>query len=600
MLSISIIDLYTQGGFNMRKLILLLVLTTLLFTFAFSLVPTTESFLNLYINNMVDSLIPQAKTVSKWVAEKSIQWAITDNQDLLTEAQKLANEYAELEDVQENPFTPILNQTSTSKMKKKELIREKIRFEQINNDIIVYMLNPRIFNKGGRTTLTYLIGNTSNTVLKDFNIEIDSVYMPDTQEILSHNDDVYETVELEPGGLEIVQFQLSTDLEQLSGEYYIKYQFDYRKNSDEIITKYQKTPVILSGPNQMIHTLGISPMSFQRGSRMEMTFFIKNHSNKIYHDIDLEIETIEREIFQEPLGNKDDHIEDITLRPGEEGQIKVIIDTDIDDPEGIYNLRYYFHFYELNGDDYRTPLYIKKITVVKANDDLKCFDLEPLSMPQNARVFFYWYVKNTGEQFFKDINIEIDRITKDITGETLSHNDDIEEDFVLMPLLNTRFITRIQTDEDSPLGTYSVFYKFYFEDEQANRYETDEMVKTIEVIPPSQQIKCVEISPTMIQRGKDNFINFKLLNTSDNVIEDINLEVETVFRDIYGETLPHNDDLEKNIDLKPEEEKIIPVRIRAKHDDIPGTYILRYYLYFNDNLGNRYETSVFYTYLTLE
>jgi len=583
----------------MRRIILFLVLTGLVFSLSFSIVPTTESFLNLYISNMLDNLVPQAKTVSKWIAEKSIQWAITDNKMLLTEAQNLVKEYGELEDVQKNPFTSILNQSITD-MEKKLLIHEKIRFERINDDILIYMLNPRFFNKGGRTTLTFLIGNTSNTVIKDFNIEIDSIFMPDTQETLGYNDDVYESVELEPGGLAIVQFHISTNLEQRSGEYLIKYRFEYRKNTDEIITEYQKTAVFLSGPNQMLNALDITPTVFHRGSRVEMTFTIKNHSNNIYNDINLEIEQIEREIFQESLGVNDDLLEDITLRPGEEGEIKIILDTDIDDPEGVYNMLYYYHFYELNGDDYRTPLILKKIIIIKANNDLKCLDLEPLSIPQNSRVYFNWYVKNTGEQFFKDINIEIDRITRDITGETLNHNDDIEEDFDLMPLLNSRFITRIQTDDDSPLGTYSIFYKFYFEDEQANRFETDEMVRKIEVTPPSQKIKCVEITPTFIQRGKDNFINFKLLNTSNSEIEDINLEVDTVFRNIYGETLPHNDDLEKNIDLKAGEEKIIPVRIRTKNDDIPGTYILRYYLYFNDDLDNRYETNEFYVFLTLE
>ena len=146
------------------------------------------------------------------------------------------------------------------------------------------------------------------------------------------------------------------------------------------MTEYQHTAVIVSATNQLFETLDITPTIFHRGSRNEITFLIKNLSNKNHNDIDIEIEKVEREIFQEPLSKKDDPMDDITLRPGEQGELKILLDTDIDAPEGVYNMLYYFHFYELNGQDYRTPLSLKKFNLIQVNNDLKDMDIEPSSI----------------------------------------------------------------------------------------------------------------------------------------------------------------------------------------------------------------------------
>ncbi|HOO31600.1 MAG TPA: hypothetical protein PLB99_00555 [Thermotogota bacterium] len=585
----------------MKRILFLLMIFCLMMITLFAIQEEAEPFYNQYMVQMTELLSPNAKTISKMITQKAINWAISGDDTHYADVRQLISEYSDLEDVKRNQIVKIFNNEQTGKLQMRKIITQKLRSISTENGLKVYALYPLSFYTAGKTTLTFLIGNDGSQVLENINIEVSKIESEAVEGELSHNDDYSEGIDLKPGEIGILQITVSTDLKTVPGDYALFYTLLF-DDSDGLTTENEECviPIQLTGPNDTIKTIEISPEKFYRGSKMYVVFDVLNKGNVVYKDINIEIESIQREIYLDSLSHNDDYEEGITLEPNESGQFTAVIDTDLDDPEGPYDILYYYSFDLENGDSYRTPLYHSVITVIPANSDIQCTDLQPDQMNQNSKRMLTWYIRNTGTEKYLNINIENDGVYQYYFGESLSHNDDVIEGIDLLPNLNAKLMTAVQTDANSPLGQYALQYYFLFEDTRGNYYRSDDLFKTIEVISAYDLIKCVDIEPKVLSRQKDVILNFSIKNTGGKLMKNIAIEVNDLFRELYGESLSWNDDVEEGFDLKPEEVKRAMVRVRADKEDIPGRYVLRYSLFFEDEEENRYETEEQYTILILE
>ena len=585
----------------MRKVLVFLILISMSSILLAVNSDEAKPFLNFYIEKMTEKIAPNAKTISKLITENAIKWVISGNEQYYDDVKTLIADYSGLEDVLTNDLVIILSDKTSGKSQMKKKISEKLTFLSTENGLKVYDLFPLRFNTAGKTTLTFLIANESDQIYEDIDIEVSKIESKNNKEALNHNDDYHEGFNLQPGEIGILQINISTELKTEPGEYELYYTLRF-DDSEGISIESEEclVSIYLKGPNESLTTVGISPRKFYRGSEMTIDFHILNKSQTIYKDINMEIESIQRRIFADALTHNDDYEEGIELESNEMGYLKAIIDTDLEDPEGEYNLLYYFSFELENGDSYRTPLYHSIITVIPANDAIRCMDLQPEKINQNSKRMLSWFVKNFGDEKYIDINIESDSAELYYFGESLNHNDDFIEGIDLLPKLNTKLMTVIQTDEDSNLGKYALHYYFSFEDTKGNQFRSDDLFKSIEVIAPYEFIQCVAVSPEILSRKKDAILSFSLKNTGEKTLKDINIEINNLCREIYGESLSWNDDLEEGFSLKADEMKSATVRIMPDKADAPGRYVLRYSLFFEDKEGNQYESEEFYTFLTIE
>ncbi|HPJ87738.1 MAG TPA: hypothetical protein PLO84_01325, partial [Thermotogota bacterium] len=195
----------------MKRILFLLMIFCLMMITLFAIQEEAEPFYNQYMVQMTELLSPNAKTISKMITQKAINWAISGDDTHYADVRQLISEYSDLEDVKRNQIVKIFNNEQTGKLQMRKIITQKLRSISTENGLKVYALYPLSFYTAGKTTLTFLIGNDGSQVLENINIEVSKIESEAVEGELSHNDDYSEGIDLKPGEIGILQITVSTD-----------------------------------------------------------------------------------------------------------------------------------------------------------------------------------------------------------------------------------------------------------------------------------------------------------------------------------------------------------------------------------------------------
>lgn len=437
-----------------------------------------KSFLDNFVDRVINTVEPDANQDSRDITKKALRWTITGKDEdwnaLDTKIRQVyGNAGTNPEGVSSSEINSILSDGNLSKEQKRVHLKKAYKAKKVIGDLVVYDIGPSIIHKCSNTIVTYYVKNNSNAVLKNIQIETENIKSRVYDDTLGENDDYKENIILAPRDEAILQTIIKSDIQKSLGQYSLDYYFQYTyETGNQTKTPIRKFEFELVQPNEDIVFTAIDPNEIHQGSNSLISWLVKNNGSTPYKNVVIETDQIKRKIYGEDLGENDDFKENLVLASNDEALLQTIIKADIAKPQGEYGLKYHLELVDESGNWYRTPDYKLDFQLVEPNEDLRFLSISPNNIKRGTKTKLSYEVKNTGQITYRNIVIETDNIKRKIYGEELGENDDYKENFIIGVNDSALFQTIIKARQDKPVGEYKLLYHLEFTDAEGNWFRT--------------------------------------------------------------------------------------------------------------------------------